>query len=84
MKLRGHVTRLEIEPQTGHFLVTVIARASIVVISPSIETRSTRNPGGMIAEGPRAVVMALIPLETSASRRRNCIKSESEPSFDAD
>lgn len=33
----------------------------------------------MIAEGRRAVVMALIPRETSATRRRNCIKSESEP-----
>jgi hypothetical protein len=33
----------------------------MVIVTPSIEIRSTNNPGGTIAEGRRAIVIALIP-----------------------
>ena len=59
-------------------------RASINVVAPSIETRSTRNPDGTIEEGRRAIVIALIPFETNDSPRRYCINCESDPKLHAE
>jgi hypothetical protein len=57
----------------------------MIVVSPPNETRLARKSGGTVVEGRRPVVMALTPFfETSASRRRDCIKNESEAKLHAE